>query len=188
MIHIPEEIKEAVHAQRNELGRCPVCNANIKDRTVTIYKGLIDSLYKVYKWCGEKQVHEFKMSDIRHFLNHNDYSRFNNLVRFGGIIYRPEGEDEAPNGGKYGINMRRARAFFKGEYKIPMQIVLDQITDKRIAATYVSIHEIPELVRLLTVEGTYDYEKLVPVKIDYHKQETANLPSVEEYAESKPLF
>lgn len=186
-MEIPQELKDEVYEKRNELGCCPLCNGNIKDRTVTIYASLIQSLYKVYCWCGEKRVHEFKMSDIRHFLDHNDYSRFNNLVRFGGILYRPE-KDAQPNSGLYGINMGRARAFFKGEYKIPMQIVLDQINDKRIAATYVSIHEIPDLLRLLSKDGVYDYEKILYTKVDYQKQQSADLPPVEEYKESQRLF
>lgn len=186
-MQVSQEIIDYVHENRNEIGACPVCHSNIKDRKITIFKSLIDSLYKIYCWCGEKRIHEFEMKDVRHFLDHSGYSCFNNLVRFGGIVYRPD-LDGAPNAGKYGINMGRARAFFKGEYKIPVQIVIDQITNERIAATYISIHDVPELYTLLNRHGLYDYEKTVPVKVDYAKQEKMNLPAVEDLPVTHTLF
>ena len=173
-------LKKIVHDNRNQIHWCPICNGNIKDRKVALHRELVEELYKVYRWCGEKGVHEFSMSDIKHLLSQSGYSRFNNLTRFGGLVYRPE-DNLHKNSGKYGMNMGRTRAFFRGEYKIPIQIVIDQITDERKASTYVSVHDIKGIYTMLRRDGSYDYEKQVSVKVDYEKQKERGIPSVEEY-------
>lgn len=173
-------LKRIVHENRNEIQACPICNGNIKDRKITLYRELVEELYKVYRWCGEHHVHEFSMRDIQHLLSKSGYSTFNNLTRFGGLIYRPEGET-VKNAGKYGMHMARTRAFFRGEYKIPIQIVINQITNERMAATYVSVFDIEGIYTMLRADGTYDYEKMVNVKVDYEKQKERGILSVEEY-------
>lgn len=153
------EIKEYIHLNRNEIGRCPCCNGNIKDRTVSIYKGLVESMYKVYCYLGEKRKHEFKMKEIKHLLSKNDYARFGDLVRFGGILYKAKDEEGKREKGRYGMNMKRAKEFFNGERTIPMQIVIDQIKDEILEKTQVGINDIPELTAYLTENGLYDYER-----------------------------
>jgi hypothetical protein len=146
-------------ALRNRIGNCPMCGANIKDRTVTIFRELIDALYEVYKWCGEKRVHEFSMKDIRHLLGRNEYARFGDLVRFGGIVYKPkiEGSSEKAH---YGMNMARAKEFFSGNYEIPIEITLNQITNEIIGSKYVKVTDFPTLSQMITEKGLYDYNKL----------------------------
>ena len=139
---------------RNKIGKCELCGQNIKDRTVVIYQGLIDALYKVYKYCGKEQVHEFEMKDIRHLLGRNEYARFGDLVRFGGLVYRPESRK-----GLFGLNMARTKEFFYGLRKIPISITLNQLTGEIIDSHYVSIGDFPELKDLLTKDGLYDPEE-----------------------------
>ena len=52
--------------RRNQVRLCPLCNANMADRKVTLYKELVDSLYDVYCWLGERQRHGFEMKEIKH--------------------------------------------------------------------------------------------------------------------------
>lgn len=172
-----EELKKDTLERRNELIHCPICRAKISDRTVSLYSGLMDALYRVYCWCGEKRKHEFETKEIKYLLGKNEYARFGDLVRFGGVVYKPE-EGKA----HFGLNMQRARSFFQGEYKIPVQIVLNQITNQIVEATYVSVKDFPELYELLNKEGLYDYEKVVTekVNIDWERQKKAGLPPVGE--------
>lgn len=137
---------------RKRLKNCHLCGQNIEDRQVALYKSLIRSLYAVYKWCGEHRVHEFTMKDIRHLLGQVNYTRFGDLVRFGGIVYKT---------GKahYGLNMARAKEFFAGEREIPLYIVLNQLTNEIMEAKYVKVDQFPDLYSLLTKEGLYDYTK-----------------------------
>lgn len=137
---------------RNQQAECPLCGQNVKDRVETIYQSLIDDLYKVYRWCGEHQRHEFDMKDIRHLLGQINYTRFGNLARYGGIVYK-HGK------AKYGINMARAKEFFAGTRKIPVQITINQLTNEIIESHYVDIHHFPQLHELLTKEGLYDPHK-----------------------------
>ena len=167
-----EQYKKNILEKRNEVVFCPICNQRISDRTVSLYKGLIRSLYEVYCYCGKNKKHLFSMSEIKHLLGKNEYARFGDLIRFGGIVYKPAQKAQ------YGINMQRAKEFFIGERKIPVQIVLNQITNEIIEATYVSVHDFPDLKQLLTVEGLYDPEKRIKINIDWKKQEEVGLPPV----------
>ncbi len=52
--------------------------------------------------------------------------------------------------------MSRARDFFTGHYKIPVQIVLNQITNEIIESRYVSVYDFPDLTKLLKADGLYN--------------------------------
>ena len=121
--------KQELINRRNEIKCCPLCNGNIEDRKVTIYKELIESLYRVYVWCGKQNIHEFEMKDVKHLLGRNEYARFGDLIRFGGLVYRPEMKDSGKTRkALYGINMERARDFYAGITPMPVQLTLNQIT------------------------------------------------------------
>lgn len=153
---------QELNLRRNELGRCPCCKRNVKDRKISLYKGIIDSLYRVYCWLGENRRHEFEMRDIRHLLGKSEYTRFGNLVRFGGVIYRP-GRDEKRRG-YYGMNMMRAKEFFAGNRTIPIQITLNQVTDEIVEQIDCYYHEFPSLLSFIKEHGLYDYEKQIAVE------------------------
>lgn len=141
---------------RNQVGFCPCCGANVKDRVITIYKELVEALYRVYRWCGEKQRHEFKMTDIKHLMDKSDYARFGDLIRCsGGIVYRPQDEEGNIHNGIYGMNMERAADFFHGRRPIPMQTILNQVTNQRLETHQVMVHELPRLYDLLQKDGFY---------------------------------
>jgi len=148
---------------RKKLGFCPTCGHNIKDRKVTLYKELISALYEIYKWCGEKEVHEFETKDIKHLLSKNNYARFGDLVRFGGVVYKPKDEHGKSRKALFGLNMKRAKEFFAGKRDIPIQITLNQITNEIVESHYVTVRDFPKLIELLDEKGLYDYEKdLIP--------------------------
>ncbi len=151
-----QAIKQKVHDRRNELKRCPFCNSCIEDRKIAVYKGLIDSLYKIYEWCGKNQKHEFETKEIRHLLGRNEYARFGDLVRFGGIIYKPK-EDGKSRKAFFGINMERAKEFFEGKRTIPVQITINQITGELIDQIPCHVSEFPALSKFIKENGLYDY-------------------------------
>ena len=146
---------------RNKLKRCPVCNHNVADRKVTLYRELISALYEVYKWCGQKECHEFMTKDIKHLLSKNNYARFGDLVRFGGIVYKPKDKESGESRkALFGLNMARAKEFFRGERKIPVQITINPITKEIVDSEYVTIGEFPSLVELLDKDGIYDIKRI----------------------------
>lgn len=149
------------HEYRNRMGNCQLCGQNIKDRSVALYQGLIDCLYKVYCFCGEKRVHEFRMKDIKHLLGKNEYARFGDLIRFGGLVYKPKGDTEQSEKAFYGLNMERCKEFFSGQREIPVQITLNQLTNEILDAKYVKVGNFPELSQMLTAQGFYDYQKII---------------------------
>lgn len=145
---------------RNELKFCPLCNSRIEDRTISLYKELISDLYKVYCWCGKNKRHEFKMKDIRHGLSRNNYARFGDLVRFGGLVYKFKDDNGKRIKGSFGLNMARCKEFFNGQRSIPLHITLNQITNEIIDSKYVTVRDFPELNSYLDQNGLYDYEKI----------------------------
>lgn len=148
----------ATHPEEREaLGRCPLCNSNIKDRTVALYKGLIRSLFRVYVHLASHGVHEFDIKEVRSMMGKNEYARFGDLVRFGGIVYKAvDPKLGRARRGYFGMNLGRADEFFRGERKIPLSIVLNQITNEIEEADYISVHEFPELVEFLDQSGLYN--------------------------------
>lgn len=149
--------KNYIHEHRNDLGRCPYCNGNIKDRKIALYKKLIDTLYQVYCWCGQHKKHEFHTKEIRHLLGKIEYTRFGDLVRFGGIVYKPKVDGKSEKA-YFGINMKRAKEFFSGERDIPLQVVMDQISGEIIDEVRGYVSDFPELSVFIKSNGLYDYE------------------------------
>jgi len=160
---INQSIIDEVKNRRNELERCPCCNSNIKDRKITIYEGLVRSLFEICKWCSQNKKHEFSTKEIRHLLGKIEYTRFGDLVRFGGIVYKPKDEKGKTQKAFYGINLERAREFFMGKRQIPVQITVNQITGEIIDTKNVYVYQIPKLASLLKENGLYDYESSVRI-------------------------
>jgi len=153
-----------IHENRNSLERCPYCAGSIKDRKVAVYRGLIRALYDVYRWCGVNRRHEFKTREIKHLLGKNEYNRFGDLVRFGGIVYKPK-EDGESEKALFGINMARAKEFFAGKRDIPLQIVLDQISGEILSEVRGYVGDFPELSSFIGKNGLYDHEKPVQINL-----------------------
>lgn len=164
---LTQEQRERIHDMRNELGKCPGCNSNIKDRTIEITEELVEAVRRVYRYCGAHQCHEFKMRDVSTLFTKTQYCRFGDMVRCSnGIIYRPDDPDEPEakhlRRGAYGMHMARAREFFNGEREMHLQILVDQITGKRVAVLKeAKIGEFPALKELLTADGFYEPNKLL---------------------------
>jgi hypothetical protein len=153
------EARQTLIDNRNLLKHCPLCDHNIEDREIAIYQELVGQLYKIYVWCGEHRTHEFSMKDIKHLLDSNGYARFNDLIQCSnGILYRPQGDEQAKRNGKYGMNMGRARAFFKGERTVHLQISMNQITGDWTVLKEVKVADIPSLSTFLTKSGVYEYD------------------------------
>ena len=140
---------------RNTIKECPICGSNIQDRNVSLYKGLITALHAVYCWLGEKQRHEFEMKEIKHLLGKNEYARFGDLVRFGGVVYKTKDDNGKKRKAMYGMNMQRAKDFFKGERQIPVQITINQITNEIEDSKYITVNDFPELQTMLNEDGLY---------------------------------
>ena len=126
-------MRQRVMDWRNELKCCPFCSNPIADATVNYtVQAAVQALYKLYRWCGEKRRHEFKISEVKHLLDHTQYANLNHMARFGGIVYRPQlyGKTRA---GWYGIHMERAAEFFACRRKAPVQITHNRFTGERTA-------------------------------------------------------
>ena len=145
-----QEWRQGVIEKRNSIKRCPVCGSNIQDRTVALFKELIFDLYKVYRQCELRNNYYFTMKDIRHLLNKNTYARFSDLCRFSGLV-------EKHKKNYYYLNSTKCEQFFKGELEIPVEITINQITNKIVSQKSITVEKFPELRTMLTQDGFYKY-------------------------------
>jgi hypothetical protein len=147
-----QEWKNQIIEKRNTIKRCPLCGGNIEDRTIALFKELVNDLYKVYKQCKFTGSHYFKMKDIKDLLNKNTYARFGDLCRFSGLVFKM-------TKGNYGLNMERCEKFFRGELEIPVELTINQINNEIVSKKCVTIDKFPELKQKLTVDGMYNYKQ-----------------------------
>lgn len=145
--------------RNNVVKNCPVCGHNVQDRTISLYKELIGAVYKIYVWCGQHKTHEFDIKDVKDMMGKNEYARFGDMVRFGGLVYKPKENGSSSRKGLFGLNMARCKEFFRGDREIPVYIVINQITGEILESKDVKIGHFPELKTYLDEKGLYDYEK-----------------------------
>lgn len=133
-----------------EVRRCEHCGSVISEREIAIYKGMVHSLWKVFKWCNEKEIHEFEMKDIRGLLGQVNYTRFGDWVMFGGLVYKHKKAH-------YGLNIDRCSEFFEGKRKIPFRVWKNPVTKeiRKEEADYRSFNEMPGVTELLNTDGEY---------------------------------
>lgn len=128
---------------------CPTCGRSINKREIALFSGMVKALFKVWKWCQEKRVHEFQRKEIKHlFRTENEVARFGDWVWFGGLIYK-HGK------GRYGFNIERTKKFFAGELEIPIRIYKDPLSGEIEKADYRTIKGIPHLIEFLDENNEY---------------------------------
>lgn len=90
---------------------CECCGTTKNWRKLTLNKSLVSIMIKIYKWCRETGRHEFERKEIKHLLtSETESATFEDLIHFGGIMYRPEGKGR----GFWGMNTGRAADFISG--------------------------------------------------------------------------
>lgn len=140
---------------------CPHCGQTIPAewREIKLYKGIYRCLYDVFKWAQEKGIHEFAIRDIRGIIGTVAYTKFSDLILFGGIVYRPRTPERKPRKGWYGLNMERLALFFIGQYEIPTVIFKNNTTGELEKEDYRRFYDIPELRDFLDEDGQYKTNK-----------------------------
>ena len=129
--------------------RCPHCQRIMMDREIGLYKGMVETLWRVYLWCLQKDKHEFERKEIRHlFRTEGDSARFGDWVMFGGLVYK-KGK------GSYGINKERCDAFFRGKYAVPSKIIKEARTGYLKKEDYRYVTQIKNLSDFLNNDGEF---------------------------------
>jgi len=155
-------IREKVKEHRNEVKQCPCCSQPIDD-VVTQYpkEVVLEVLGMSMEFVRLTQRYEFDLKELQKVvgrqLSHTAYCNINHFVRFGGIMFRPKNPKtgEPYKSGHYGINMDRAREFFKGIRNAPVRIVRNRFTDEK-EYTKVSIHDFPSVKQFINEDGEYN--------------------------------
>lgn len=131
---------------------CPTCGRKHfnEKREIALYKGMLTSLVRIYKWLKEKDRDTFKRHEINHLFNTgNEFSRFGDWKHFGGLA-------EKSDGGTWKLNMERCRLFFSGQTVIPTKVLKDPISGKIVDKyDYRNASEIPDLYKFLDENQLY---------------------------------
>lgn len=76
------------------------------------------------------------------------YSKFGDLVLFGGLVYKLKK-------GTYGLNMERCAAFFANTYLVPSYIMKNPVTKETTAHEYRSFKDLPSISKFLNENGDF---------------------------------
>lgn len=133
-----------------EKRRCLACGQVISKREIALYRGLLQTLFRVYKYVESRgNGYLFTRKEIKHlFRNENDTARFGDLILFGGLVFK---ESKA----HYGLNLERCAAFFYGDLRIPTRIWKDPLTNELAPLDPMPARAFPDLKALLDSEGAY---------------------------------
>jgi hypothetical protein len=150
LIRHNNQIQEQSINENECVKRCPTCGRITSNREISLYRGIISALARVYQYVIKRNDgYCFTRKEVKHlFHNENDTARFGDLVMFGGLVFKK-------SKAHYGLNMERCINFFSGEYSIPTKIIKNSMTNELTFLDYKKIHEIPKLTELLDEYGFY---------------------------------
>lgn len=122
---------------------CPTCGQSANKREIAPNSQDVSTLLAIYKFCLEKNRHEFKRDEFDHLIPRgHSYGNFAYWKWFGaGLVYTPVGLGK----GYWGFNLERIAEFFKGKRQIYARIWNDPLQPtgaQRTEGEMVYIHEI----------------------------------------------
>lgn len=147
--------KDEVNQRRNQLKRCPCCNGNIEDRTISLNTSMVQALYLVCKWLQEKGRHEFETKEVKHLWTKTQYATFGDLVWFGGIVYKKSKAN-------YGIHLERAKEYFRGDREIPLYVTINQITGEVVDKKLGKVNQVKKITAWLRSDNKLYQHKINP--------------------------
>lgn len=125
---------------------CPTCGQSANEREIALFSGMVESLFRVWQWCQEKNIHEFSRQEIKQFLlNENESARWGDWIMFGGLVY-------SIKKGHFGINGPRVSDFFAGKLPIPATILKNPLKPKGeqlLMGNPIYISEVPNITTFL---------------------------------------
>lgn len=156
-------LRKIVMEKANDLENCPFCSQPIADTKITYTEETAKKAIEILlAWCDEKGRHEFKISEVKHLIDHTQYANLNHLVSFGGVVYRPWNDrlHKPYSSIWYGIHRGRALEFLRGERKIPVQIKRNRFTRERVGTAEGDRGDLPHVSDLVDSDGKYQQPAL----------------------------
>lgn len=121
---------------------CPTCGQSVNKREISLYKGLVSGLYRVWRYCEEHDTWTLNMKTIREVLGQVDYSRFNDWKRF-------EPEMVWGKRSEYNFNKGLMRQSFTGRRQVCVRMLKDPLTDTLDRVEFDYLRNVPSLVGFL---------------------------------------
>lgn len=131
-----------------QIETCEHCGSIVSEREIVLDRTMVSAMWKVFKWCKEKGIHEFHTRDVIHLFSKTQYARFGDTIYFGGIVYKHAKAH-------YGMNMERAQEFFKNHYSVPRSVWKNPVTQAIRHTEPIVMSQVPKLQKLLNEDGYY---------------------------------
>lgn len=130
----------------------------MNERHISLFEGMVDALWEVYKYCCRNKQHDFTRKQVKHlFTNENEVARFGDWLFFGGLVYRPDRIK-----GHYGLNMQRCWEFFTGKLAIHSSVWKNPITHELRYDELRTISQIPALKDFMNSKKEFTVEYAPP--------------------------
>lgn len=122
---------------------CTRCGQSIAKRKVMFASALAGALVKAYFKASEKQSQTIIISELQ--LNHSEYTRINDLVRFG-LLYRQEGMQH----GEYGVPRKRVAEFLNNQWPVAAYFYKNPVTkENEMSTERIYFRDVPSVAELV---------------------------------------
>lgn len=150
---------------RQEIWRCQCCGHNGTRYKISFNPLLVGITRKIFEHCVKTRSFEFDRRDLQGFTT-TEYNNMALLQRFG-ILYRPtDSEGRRISRGKWGMPVKRVRAFLSGKWKVAEHFWRDgDAEENEQSERRVTVFEIKGAGKFL------DPETLLPAFLEYDKLE-----------------
>lgn len=127
---------------------CNACGQRIAKRKVMFASALTGALIKAFFRACEKDTDTVIMGDLQ--LNHSEYNRMNDLVRFG-LLYRSK---ETMRNGEYGVPKKRIREFLNNQWPVAAYFYKDPVNDvNEMSEQRIFFRDVPNVAEVVQTYG-----------------------------------
>ncbi len=134
---------------KKQIVRCEHCNSIVSERQITLFKGMVWALWKVFQWCEANGIDTVQRKQFKGlFKNENETARFGDWVYFGDLV-------EKEKKGTYKLNFASCRRFFSGIEQIPTVVWKNPVTGETTAENKRFMRDVKGISELLDKDLMY---------------------------------
>lgn len=126
---------------------CTQCGQSIRKRKVMFASALSGAMIKAYFKASEKDSPTVLISDLQ--LNHSEYTRINDLVRFG-LLYK----GETMRHGEYGVPRKRIAEFLNNQWPVSEYFYKNPVTkENEMSEKRIFFRDVPSTAEVVEKYG-----------------------------------
>lgn len=129
---------------------CPTCGQSTNKREISVYRGMVNMLYRVWQWCESTGVwHDIRSRDVFQFAaNRNESVRFADWRTICPSLV-------GGRKGYYSFSQKNLRAFFTGKVRLACTALKNPLTKEITRYDHRYVHEVANLGEFLNENEEY---------------------------------